>query len=87
MPCPHLQIGWRHVRSIELQKLVELKAYRNAYFAYGTGAFLVISAVIAAGLAHISVTPFLVVNLVLLFMVLAQFVKFGTQLLYYRKQS
>ena len=65
--------------------LIESKAYRNGYFAYGTGAFLVISAVIAAGLAHISVTPFLVVNLVLLFMVLAEVVKFVTQLLYYRK--
>ena len=65
--------------------LIESKAYRNGYFAYGTGAFLVISAVIAAGLAHISVTPFLVVNLVLLFMVLAEVVKLVTQLLYYRK--
>ncbi len=65
--------------------LIESKAYRNAYFAYGTGAFLVISAVIAAGLAGILVTPFLIVNLVLLFMVLAEFVKFVTQLLYYSK--
>ena len=63
--------------------LIESKAYRNGYFAYGTGAFLLISAVIAAGLAHISATPFLVVNLVLLFMVLAEVVKFVTQLLYY----
>jgi len=67
----------------ERDSLIELKAYRNAYFAYGTGAFLVISAVIAAGLAHISVTPFLMVNLVLLFMVVAEVVKFVTQLLYY----
>jgi hypothetical protein len=65
--------------------LIESKAYRNGYFAYATGAFLVISAVIAAGLAHISVKPFLVVNLVLLFMVLGEFVKFATQLLCYRK--
>ena len=65
--------------------LIESKAYRNAYFAYGTGAFLVISVVIAAGLAGSSVTPFLLVNLVLLFMVLAEVVKFVTQLLYYSK--
>lgn len=65
--------------------LIESKAYRNAYFAYGTGAFLVISVVIAAGLAGNLVTPFLLVNLVLLFMVLAEVVKFVTQLLYYRK--
>jgi hypothetical protein len=67
--------------------LIESKAYRNGYFAYGAGAFLVISALVAAGFVHISVTTFLVVNLVLLFMVLAEFVKFGTQLLYYRKES
>jgi len=65
--------------------LIESKAYRNAYFAYGTGAFLLISAIVAAGLAHISVTPFLIVNLVLLFMVLAEIVKFVTQLLYYTR--
>jgi hypothetical protein len=65
--------------------LIESRAYRNGYFAYGTGAFLVISMAIVAGLAHISVTPFLVVNLVLLSMVLAEVVKFGAQLLYYRK--
>ena len=65
--------------------LIESKAYRNAYFAYGTGAFLVISVVIAAGLAGSQVTPFLLVNLVLLFMVLAEVVKFVTQLLYYSR--
>ena len=50
----------------ERDVVIEAKAYRNAYFAYSTGAFLVISAVIAAGLARIAITPFLVVNLVLL---------------------
>ncbi len=71
--------------------LIEAKAYRNGYFALATGAFLVIGAVIAAELAHdtapthIVVTPFLVVNLVLLFMVIAEVVKLATQLLYYRK--
>jgi hypothetical protein len=75
----------------ERDVLIEAKAYRNGYFAYGTGAFLVIGIVIAAGLAsaaaptHITVTPFLLVNLVLLFMVLAEVVKLVTQLLYYRK--
>ena len=69
----------------ERDVVIEAKAYRNAYFAYGTGAFLVISAVIAAGLARVAITPFLVVNLVLLFMVLAEVVKLVTQLLYYRK--
>jgi len=71
--------------------LIEAKAYRNGYFAFATGAFLVIGVVIAAGLARdatptrIIVTPFLLVNLVLLFMVLAEVVKLVTQLLYYRR--
>jgi hypothetical protein len=71
--------------------MIELKAYRNAYFAYGTGAFVVIACVIAGGLmrdsaaTRIIVSPFLVVNLVLLFMVLAEIVKFVSQLLYYSR--
>jgi hypothetical protein len=75
----------------ERDVIIGLKAYRNAYFAYGTGAFFVIAFVIAAGLmgdatpTHISVAPFLVVNLVLLFMVLAEIVKFVSQLLYYTR--
>lgn len=72
-------------RKDERDILIESKAYRNGYFAYGTGAFLVMSLVIVAGLAHTLLTPFLVVNLVLLFMVLAEVVKFVTQLLYYHK--
>jgi hypothetical protein len=75
----------------ERDVMIELKAYRNAYFAYGTGAFVVIACVVAAGLmrdtapTRLIVTPFLVVNLVLLFMVLAEIVKFVTQLLYYTR--
>jgi hypothetical protein len=69
----------------ERDVVIESKAYRNAYFAYGTGACLVISAVIAAGHVGMMVTPFLVVNLVLLLMVLSEAIKLGSQLLYYRK--
>jgi hypothetical protein len=71
--------------------LIECKAYRNAYFSLATGAFLVISCVIMAVLMHdatparIIVTPFLIVNLVLLFMVLAELVKYLSQLFYYRR--
>ncbi len=71
--------------------LIESKAYRNAYFLLATGAFLVIGCVIMAGLARdaaptrIIVTPFITVNLVLFFMVLAELVKFLTQLFYYRR--
>lgn len=75
----------------ERDVLIECKAYRNGYFALATGAFLVIGGVIMAVLARdaaptrIIVTPFLIVNLVLLFMVLAELVKLLTQLFYYRR--
>lgn len=75
----------------ERDVVIELKAYRNAYFAYGTGAFIVIACVIVAAFVqdtaptHLIFTPFLVVNLVLLFMVLAEIVKFVSQLLYYTR--
>jgi len=71
--------------------LIECKAYRNAYFLLASGAFLVIASVIMANLvrdaapARIIVTPFLTVNLVLFFMVLAELAKFLTQLFYYRR--
>jgi hypothetical protein len=70
--------------------LIESKAYRNAYFALNTGAFMVIGTVITVGLlrdtapTHVIMTPFVIINLVLLFMVLAEIVKLVTQLLYYR---
>jgi hypothetical protein len=75
----------------ERDLLIECKAYKNAYFLLAIGAFLVIGSVIAANLRYtvaptrIIVTPFLTVNLVLFFMVLAELVKFVTQLFYYRK--
>jgi len=75
----------------ERDVLIECKAYRNGYFALSTGAFLVIGGVIMAVLTRdaaptrIIVTPFLIVNLVLLFMVLAELAKLLTQLFYYRK--
>jgi len=71
--------------------LIECKAYRNAYFLLATGACLVITCVIVAGLARdaaptkIIVTPFLTVNLVLFCLVVAELVKFFTQLFYYRR--
>jgi hypothetical protein len=70
--------------------LIECKAYRNAYFLLAAGAFLVIGCVIMANLVRdtaptrIMLTPFITVNLVLLAMVLAELVKFLTQLFYYR---
>ena len=70
---------------------IEGKAYRNAYFVVATGAALVIGCVIVASLVRdaaptrIVATPFLLVNAMLLFMVLAELMKLGTQLLIYRK--
>lgn len=75
----------------ERDLLIEAKAYRNAYFAAGTGSFLVICCVIIEVLLHGSapaptiVTRFFIANLVLLFMVVTELVKLLTQLFYYRK--
>jgi hypothetical protein len=75
----------------ERDTLIECKAYRNAYFLLATGAALVITYVIVAGLARdaaptrIIVTPFLTVNLVLFVMVVAELMKVLTQLFYYRR--
>ncbi len=71
--------------------LIECKAYRNAYFLLASGAFTVIVWVIVANLApaaastRIAVTNFVTVNLVLFFMVVADLMKFLTQLFYYRQ--
>ncbi len=68
---------------------IEAKAYRNAYFMLATGAALVLTYFIVAAIAgdngRIMVTPFLIVNLMLLFMVVAELFRMVTQLLYYRK--
>src|SRR5271167_1468639 len=75
----------------ERDVLIECKAYRNAYFLVATGASLLIAWVILVGLARdaaptrIIVTPALTVNLVLFLMVLAELMKFLTQLFYYRR--
>jgi hypothetical protein len=74
----------------ERDVLIECKAYRNAYFLLAVGAGLVITWVIVAGLVRdaaptrIILTPFITVNLVLFAMVMAETVKFLTQLFYYR---
>lgn len=74
----------------ERDVLIDCKAYRNGYFLFASGAFLVIAWVIMASLVRdaaptrIIVTPFLMVNAVLLVMVVAELMKFLTQLFYYR---
>ena len=69
--------------------LIESKAYRNAYFFLASGVFLSIAAVILGNLSResptLTITPFATVNLVLFFMVIAEIVKYLTQLFYYRR--
>ncbi len=73
----------------ERDVLIERKAYRNAYLSLATGAWLMITYAIAAGLlsdtAQSILTPFLTVNLLLLAMVAAELTKLLTQLFYYRR--
>ena len=75
-------------RKDERDILIESRAYRNAYLTLATGASLVIACAIVAGLAgaaRIQLTPFLAVNVLLLFMVIAEVAKSLTQLFYYRR--
>ena len=73
----------------ERDVLIEGKAYRNAYFLLGGGTFLGI--VGSSMAAYADAAPayrsndFLIVNLVLLIMVVADLMKFLTQLFYYRR--
>jgi undecaprenyl pyrophosphate phosphatase UppP len=75
----------------ERDAMIASKAYRNAYFFLYFGAGLIMTC--ALGLEVISsspsmritVTPFLILNTVLAFMVVAELVKFLTQLFYYRR--
>lgn len=64
----------------ERDVLIASKAYRNAYFALAVGAFLLMTCVILFDL-----TPFVTVNLIMLFMVLSEVFKSATQLFYYRR--
>jgi hypothetical protein len=77
-------------RKDERDILIDCKAYRNAYVTLATGVFLVISYFIAASFARststrLPLTPYLAVNLVLLFWVIAELAKSLTQLFYYRR--
>ena len=75
-------------RKDERDILIESKAYRNAYFTLASGAGMVVTYFIVAGLAgatRIPLTPFLAVNAMLLFMVIAELMKSLTQLFYYRR--
>jgi len=71
--------------------LIASKAYRNAYFFLYVGMALVmmcafgLEALHAATSMRITVTPYLILNFVLLLMIAGEVVKFVTQLFYYRR--
>jgi hypothetical protein len=75
----------------ERDGMIASKAYRNAYFFLYFGAGLIMTCALgleiisSAPSIRITVTPFLILNTVLMFMVAAELVKFLTQLFYYRK--
>ncbi|MDR3748491.1 MAG: hypothetical protein P4M04_10100 [Acidobacteriota bacterium] len=76
----------------ERDTLIESKAYRTAYFFLTTGISLLAAAIIVINTFALhsreawgTVTPFAIVNLILLAMVLAESAKLLTQLFYYRR--
>jgi hypothetical protein len=75
----------------ERDTLISSKAYRNAYFFLYGGAGTLMTAALGLSVVSgipglgISITPYLILNVVLLLMVLAELVKFCTQLFYYRR--
>ncbi len=63
----------------ERDRLIELKATRNAYFVLAFGIFLPIACIAA------SVRPFIVAHVIMFIFVLSEIVQFLSQLLYYRR--
>jgi hypothetical protein len=74
-----LTLLYRPEKIDERDKLIELRATRIAYFILIFGVFLSIGSVL------ISTTPLITAHIVLFFFILAEVVKFITQLVYYRK--
>lgn len=63
----------------ERDELIDLKATKNAYFMLCFGIFT------AGGHLLIGYEPLIVVNLLLLFVVLSEITKYGSELFYYRR--
>jgi len=63
----------------ERDRLIELKATRNAYFLLVFGIFLSIGSIAA------SVPPFIMVHIIMFFFIISEIAKFLTQLFYYRR--
>ncbi len=75
----------------ERDVLIESRAYRNAYYCLYGGAGLLMTAALGLSLVSgvpslsVAITPYLILNVMLLLMVLAEVAKFCTQLFYYRR--
>lgn len=75
-----LVIGVGKVSSVtKRDEIVGMKATRNAYFV------LMIGALATFGSAFLAVTPFVMANLVLLAFILAEIIRFASQLVYYQR--
>ncbi len=65
----------------ECDEAISVKSSRNAYFILTIGVFATFAS------AFVGVTPYVMGNIILLFFLLAEMVKFGSQLLYYRRSA
>jgi hypothetical protein len=84
-----LAIGTRSTESDERDRWIETRASRNAYVALGVGTFglvghLVVGAHFGAPYLERLTDAFAIVNLLLLAMVIAEVVKYVSQIVYYR---
>lgn len=75
--------------SDERDRWIETRASRNAYFAIGVGVFVLVVHLLAGAMLESAryeelVAPFAVANFLLLAMVLAELVKYVSQIVYYR---
>jgi hypothetical protein len=72
-------------RKDERDVLIEIRAYRVAYFLLATGVSLLIGTMILSNPETLGISQFSMGNFLLLSMVVAETAKFLTQLFYYRK--
>lgn len=83
-------LKWRAEKKDERDIQIEGRAFRNAYFLLTTGALAAMPAVVIVGEFHQPgqtqlISPYLAIDILLLFLVAAEIVKSATQLFYYRR--
>ncbi|MEA3225726.1 MAG: hypothetical protein U9Q07_07220 [Planctomycetota bacterium] len=74
-----LALTTRQETKDERDRLIELKAIRNAYFVLAFGIFLPIACI------AVSVRPFIVAHVIMFTFVVSEIAGFATQLFYYRR--